>query len=301
MKPKNLPLAAACLFAGGLILALATPSLAAKEKTLPAATEGQIEVTADKSLEWYQDTKLYVARGNAKATRGTMTIEADILSAHERDSSAPKADNATAKEGADPLAQSGNIDRLTAEGNVHLIDARQEVFGEHAVYDLDRKVATITGSNLKYATTKDVVTARDSLEYHEGKNTALARGKAIAVYDDRRVEADVLAAHFTSGATGQMEVSSMTAEGNVTVLTKTDVARGDKAVYDLKRNVAVLTGHVRITRADTQLSGDKAEVDFATGQSRLINTGKSGRVRALLTPKKSGSAPTSGNPLMGTP
>jgi len=48
---------------------------------------------------------------------------------------------------------------------------------------------------------------------------------------------------------------------------------------------------VRITRQDTQLAGDKAEVDFASGESRLINTG-SGRVRALLPSQSAGASST---------
>ena len=38
-----------------------------------------------------------------------------------------------------------------------------------------------------------------------------------------------------------------------------------------------------MTRDDIQLTGEKAEVDFTKGESRLLGQGK-GRVRALLTP-----------------
>ena len=63
-------------------------------------------------------------------------------------------------------------------------------------------------------------------------------------------------------------------------------SRGDQAVYDANRNIAIMTGHVRITRPDgTQLTGDVGEVDFTNNQSRLLNEGKGTRVRALLTSK----------------
>jgi lipopolysaccharide export system protein LptA len=68
-------------------------------------------------------------------------------------------------------------------------------------------------------------------------------------------------------------------------VTKSDVTRGDRGVYDAARDIAIITGHVRITRADgTQLTGDVGESDFTANQSRLINDG-SGRVRALLPAK----------------
>jgi lipopolysaccharide export system protein LptA len=289
-------------------LILTTPALA-KEKAAPTAApspvvSGQIEVTADESLEWYQDQRIYVARGNAKAVRGTMTVEADILTAHERDKAAqaqqqkdkvpeekakPDA-NGAATTAAGSSATGGNIDKLTAEGHVHITDPREQVFGDHGVYDLDLKVAKVTGSNLKYLTAKDVVTARDSLEYYENESMAIARGKAVAVHEQRHVEGDVLTAYFTKNPQGQQEMSHMTAEGHVTVITATDVSRGDHAVYDVKQNTAVLTGHVRVTRQDTQLTGDKAEVDFTSGQSRLLNEGH-GRVRALLLPKNGAPKP----------
>lgn len=256
---------------------LASPLLA-QDKTAvpkPPAANGPIEITADQSLEWYQDKHLYVARGKARAVRGTMTIQADLLTAHEREGASPST-------GTKP--ETGNLDRLTAEGNVHIADPRQEIFGDLAVYDLDTGVAKVTGDHLKYVTSRDTVTARDSLEYYDKENKAIARGKAVAVHDQRRVEADVLTARFAPNAAGEMEMTGMTAEGNVTVLTDNDISRGDRADYDIKRNVAIMTGHVRVTRGDTQLSGDKAEVDFTKGESRLVNQGH-GRVRALLVPE----------------
>jgi len=266
-----------------LALGSAPASAAENERQLTqapfgTASDDQIEVTADESLEWHQEGRFYLAKGNARATRGSMTVEADILTAYEREkeSDAPASGSSLA---------GGNINRLTAEGHVRLADSRGQVFGDRAEYDLDARVAKVTGKNLRYVTEKDVVTARDSLEYHEGQNIAVARGKAVAVHDQRRIEADVMTARFTQGPKGQMEMSDMTAEGHVTVITGNDISRGNKAVYDMKRNVAMMLGNVRVTRGDTQLSGERAEVDFNKGESRLLSGDKGGRVRALLVPK----------------
>lgn len=260
----------------------------------------QIDVTADHSLEWYQDQHLYVARGNAHATRGTMTVDADVLTAHQREedeNAPPKPKTKTAQSGGGDM-NGGGIDRLTAEGNVHITDPRQQIFGDRAVYDFDRKAMKVTGKNLKYMTSSDVVTARDSMEYYDDPGVAIARGKAVDVHDDRHIEGDVLTAYFATSADskkgktdagndGAKELSKVTAEGHVVVITATDVSRGDHGVYDVKNDTAVITGHARITREGTQLSGDSVEMNFATGESRLINQG-SGRVHALLTPKPDG-------------
>lgn len=277
------PLFFACL---GLFL-LAGPSLAkdkpqAKKAEAAASPSEMLDISAEQSLEWYQETRLYVARGKAKAIRGDMIVEADLLTAHQRDT---KTEGKTKEEksGDGKTAQgTGNIDMMTAEGNVHIHDSKQQAFGDKGVYDLDQKAFKMTGANLKYMTEKDIVTARDSLEYYEDRQVALAKGRAIGEHQGSRVEADVLSAQFGQTPTGQMEMTQLFGKGNV-LITTTDggLSRGDNAVYDVKKNIAVLTKNVRITRGGTQLAGDKAEVDFTTGQSRLINSG-SGRVRALL-------------------
>ena len=253
-----------------------------KQTAAPQATATQppadmLDISAEESLEYYQDQKLYVARGKAKAIRRDMTVEADLLTAHQRDT---KTDDTASPKTSNKA--SGDIDQMTAEGNVHIYDAKQQVFGQKAVYNIDQKTIKVTGTNLKYVTEKDIVTAKDSLEYFDDKKIAVARGRAMGEHQGSRVEADTLIAQFGQNASGQMDMTELNAKGNVIIVTKDGgVSRGDVAVYDTQKNIAVLTHNVRITRGQTQLAGDKAEVDFATGQSRLINSG-SGRVRALL-------------------
>jgi lipopolysaccharide export system protein LptA len=299
----------------GLIAGLAHGAYAAG-KTATAATgstPGHIEVTADQTLEWYQDQRLYVARGNAKAVRNDMTVEADLLTAHERDmpakqgkpGAASKGGAAVAPENTAPASQAqassstaaakpaddnsaGDIDKMTAEGHVHVTTSKANIYGEHGVYDLIKHVAYLTGNGLKYQTPQDVVTARDSLEYWEDTKIAVARGNAVGISGDRHVEGDVLTAQFRDMPNGKSQMHTLTAEGHVVIITPNDVSRGERAVYDVNRNIAILTGNVRITRNDgTQLTGDVGEVDFATNQSRLLNEGKGTRVRALLVSKSS--------------
>lgn len=262
---------AAFLF-GGVSPARAALALQSKDEAAQS-----IEVTANKSLEWHQDKNLYVARGNAKIVRGDLTVTADTMTAHQRDK------NKTAKE--TKPSEAGDLDRMTAEGNVVILKGKSRITGDMAVEDLDKHVMTITGKNLRYESDKHVVTSSRSLEYWDEKKMAVARGDASAINGDRHVTADALTAEFKLGPNGEERVSKMTAEGNVAVITKNDVTRGDKAVYDADRDIAVISGNVRITRADgTELSGDVGESDFASNQSRLLNEGP-GRVRVLLPGK----------------
>ncbi len=297
-------LALACVLA-----CCALPDCAAASDAAPApfpasggdsAGQAPVEVTADNSLEWYQEQRVYVARGNARATQGGLTVEADTLTAHQREK--PGQDGtrqAKAPDGNGPgfAADGGAIDKLTADGHVRITHGAQRISGDHAVYDLDAHVAVVTGKHLRYENADQVVTARDSLEYYEDRKIAVARGRAVATQKDNKIEADTLSAEFASAGASALprsagkggnsdggQLSKMTALGHVAVFAGRDVARSDKAVYNAASKVAVLSGHVRITRGDgTQLSGDVGEVDFAAGQSRLLNAGPGGRVRALLS------------------
>ncbi len=144
-----------------------------------------VEITADSGIEWRQDAQEYIARGNAVAKRGTSEIHADTLTAHYRPSKTKNADG-------------GNeIYRLDADGHVVIKGETQTVVGDQAVYDVDQQIAVVTGKALKLTTEKDTVTARDSLEWYDQQQIAVARGDAVAVQEEKRVRADVLTAHMT--------------------------------------------------------------------------------------------------------
>ncbi len=277
---------ALCFLLGCTAFAEAKPVPA---DTAPPAPAQQVEVTADQSLEWYQDKNIYVARGNAKAVRGDLIVTADLLTAHQREKAknggGKKTSKTSEKSGENQSDDAGDIDRMTAEGNVVILKSNARITGDRAVDDNDKHVIVVTGKNLRYESDKQVVTAKDSLEYWDETKIAVARGHAIAVKGDRHIAGDVLTAEFRDQPNGLSQLYKMTAIGNVTVITKSDVTRGDKGVYDAARDIAIISGHVRITRGDgTELTGDVGESDFASNQSRLMNEG-SGRVRALLPAK----------------
>jgi lipopolysaccharide export system protein LptA len=283
-------------------LLLGTTSLA-EAKTAPSkqsspAPAQPIEITADQSLEWYQDKNIYVARGNAKAVSGELTVTADLLTAHKRETKVKKKSKTS---GDNKPKDSGDIDRMTAEGNVVIHKGNARISGDRAIDDIDKQVVVMTGDNLRYENDNQIVTARESLEYWEADKIAVARGQAVAIKGDRRINGDVLTAEFRNQPNGKDQLYKLTAMGNVTVITKNDVVRGDKGVYDASRDIAIITGHVRITRPDgIELTGDIGEADFASSQSRLINSG-GGRVRALLPSKSSSKTPKTSKAKGGTP
>jgi lipopolysaccharide export system protein LptA len=152
-----------------------------------------IHISADNGIEWDQNQQVYVARGNAVAIRGTSEVDADVLTAHYRPSK-NKSDG-------------GNeVYRLDADGHVVLKGPNRTAVGDQAVYDVNQQIGVVTGQHLKLTTPTDTVTARDSLEWYDQQQVAVARGDAVAIRGDRRIRADVMTAHFikdknASGAT----------------------------------------------------------------------------------------------------
>jgi lipopolysaccharide export system protein LptA len=261
-----------------------------------------IDITADSGIEWQQQAQVYVARGNAVATRGTSEVHADTLTAHYRPSKSK-------------TAEGGNeVYRLDADGHVVIKGPTQTVVGDQAIYDVDRQLAVITGKALKMTTPTDVVTARDSLEWYDDKQIAVARGDAIAVRADRHIRADVLTAHMIKNPPGtpptakprtsptakpaaaavapakpqtaagkpgaaagplgdggeSSRISRVDAQGNVMVWNATDVGRGDYGVYNADTGIVTLLGNVTITRAQNVIKGQYAVVDLNRNISRMM-------------------------------
>jgi lipopolysaccharide export system protein LptA len=245
-----------------------------------------LNVEAEQGIEWQQNTSVYIARGNARATRGNTTLYADTLTAHYRP--LPPDPNKPPDPGS--LTGSTEIYRIEADGNVRLKTDTQTVFGDHGVYDLDSATAVVTGGHLRLITPRDVVTARDSLEWYDDKQVAVARGDALAVRDTKRLAGDVLTAQIVKPADGPSRISRIDAQGHVVVTTINEIARGAVGVYNADSGIATLVGGVTITRGDNEMRGQYGVVDLNTNVSRLLSAppGDSTRrapVQGLVIPR----------------
>ena len=283
------------------------PCAAAQGLSLGSVSEDRpIEVSADHGIEWQQDAQVYIAHGNAMAKRGTTEVHADMLTAHYRPSKGTggkgtggkgTADKATGDEGTGGETE---IYRLDADGHVTIKGERQTVVGDQAVYDVDQQIGIVTGKALKMTTATDSVTARDSLEWYDQKQIAVARGDAVAVRDVKVIRADVLTAHMTKdkpppaagkpdqtvpaaaqakprnaamplgAADESSRISRVDAQGHVLVSTQTDVGRGDYGVYNADSGIATLLGNVTVTRGPNTIRGEYAVMDLNNNISRMM-------------------------------
>ena len=295
MTPRALLVAAALLAAP-----LATPAPAQS----PVPSGGPpVEIVARDGIEWDRENMRYIARGAARVTQGDKTIEAEVLTAHYRQ----------------PEGGGTEIYRYTASGAVRLSTPTQRAFADNGVYDVTSGIVVLTGRSMRIVTPEQEITARDSIEYWEQKRMAVARGDAlVASRDGRRIAGDTLAAYFEDApaapAQGQapartpaparapgaaplpgepgsgQRLDRVEAFGNVIVTTPSEIAQGEKGVYNAKTGLALLTGAVKLTRGASQANGDFLELNLNNGLYKLgcrPGTGSS-CVRGLFVPDRQG-------------
>ena len=85
------------------------------------------------------------------------------------------------------------------------------------------------------------VESDNGIEWRRNEQILIARGNAVAKRGTSRVDADELQALYRD-RDGNSEIYRIIAIGNVKLSSDTDVATGDKAVYDIDEAVVVLTG-----------------------------------------------------------
>ena len=253
----------------------------------PGAVESSAEpldITAEEDFEWRQQDRAYVARGRAIAKRGDATLIGNVLVGYYRSRSStagvksapPRSPdgNLSARAGSGNVGLDGEnteIWRVVATGDVHLSSNGRDAYGDRMDYDADRQVMAMTGERLHANTTTDEVTARDSLEYFQDGDVAVARGDAMLNRSDgKKLGGDSVAAFFAKDKSGHESLDKVRASGRVTVTTTSDIVHGEQGTYDGEAKRAVVTGNVRMTRGTCQLDGDSAEVDQVSGISQVF-------------------------------
>ncbi|MBL6455840.1 hypothetical protein JMJ55_10945 [Belnapia sp. T6] len=307
-----------------LMLAALLP-LAAAAQGIDLSQGGPVDITASDGIEWRQAEQVVIARRDARAIRGNVTVTADRLLARYRPQGGTAPGGTAAAPGGTVRPAAANPDqalggggsneiwRLEAEGNVRIATETDTARGDRAIYDIDQAVMVLTGRNLSLTTAQQVITAKDSLEYWSQRKMAVARGDAVVVdnAEGRRITADTLVSYMLDGpgtapgaqpaaapapprpgerpVPGAGKLDRVEAFGHVEIRTQTDVVRGDRGVYSAATGMARLLGNVRITRTDNQINGQEAIVNLRTGVARLVSA-PGARVQGLVIPNQNPEA-----------
>lgn len=86
------------------------------------------------------------------------------------------------------------------------------------------------------------VYADEGIEWNQTTRQYIARTNARAIQGDTTVYGDTLVAYYEEVAGGSTEVFRIDAIGHVRIVSPTETAYGDKAVYDVRKGIMVMTG-----------------------------------------------------------
>jgi len=160
--------------------------------------------------------------------------------------------------------------------------------------------AILPGSNSKEPISIDA----DKLVYYDKEQKAIYSGNVVAIQGDSKLTCSALTIFLArneapngaskegagAAASGEgpsastSQVKRMEASGPVTVVSKTQVATGDRGVYDKTENKVWLFGNVTLSDGGNVTKGDKLTYDLTTGQA-VVETGHSSqRVHGLFIP-----------------
>lgn len=118
----------------------------------------------------------------------------------------------------------------------------------------------------------------------QADSSATFSGEVLVVQGDMRLSADGLRVEY--GAQGTDMARRMTrlhATGGVTLVSGPETAEAAEAIYDIVAGTVVMQGDVLITQGPGAISGDRLNVDLASGGGVIT-----GRVRTVFQPGGSG-------------
>ncbi len=232
---------------------------------------GPIEITAQDSMEWFRDENRFVARGDAFARQGDMSLSAETLQALYENGS----------------EQDFALTRITAQSNVVLTSGENSIFGQNATYDLKTGVAVITGRDLKMIGPRGTLSADERFEYRATEREVLAIGNAEVIREDTILKSDQLLATLGQNAAGDMIIDRVNATGGVEIITPAETLTGDEGVYDEGTNTAEVTGNVKLRRGESILEGERAVIDLSTNVSKLFGGATTNeRVKGVFYPEQ---------------
>ena len=240
------------LFALGTLVAMSANAFA-----------NTLEISASQELIWDQTKGIYQANGEAKAIRGAQSISADLLTAYY-----------------DTGSDNQDVTRVTATTNVTFSDADMRGSGSRLDYNVAANFYELLGPNARITSKDGKVRAESRLTFDRANGIIIADDKgAITLADGRLLEGNFI--EITLSQTEEIETVS--ARGNVYVRQQDGKeAFSQTGLYNAKTGKALLTGDVKIIDGESILNGQKAEIDFNKGISKLIADEGQGRVSGIL-------------------
>lgn len=234
--------------------------------TATAQTPEAITLDANDGIEWRRDAKVVVARGNVVAKQGAVSIKTDQLTAHYVES-----------EAGEP-----QITRMEASGNVHIESPQGNLSGDLGSYEVASGHMKVTGKTVTFKGDGQTVVAHQRMEYFTKELRAVAVGNVLASLPEGRSVRGENITSFLHRVGDKTVPRRFEATGSVVIKSAQETATAERAVYEVDKELATLTGKVKVARGANEVMGERLEINMETGVSRMTG----GTSRALIAPEK---------------
>ncbi|HZY12614.1 MAG TPA: lipopolysaccharide transport periplasmic protein LptA [Beijerinckiaceae bacterium] len=155
-----------------------------------------------------------------------------------------------------------------------------------------KSTAVLPGASSKEPVSIDA----GKLDYFDKDQKLVYSGAVVATQGESRLKASVLTIFLEPAPanSNDHQMRRMEAQGPVTITAKDQIGTGDSGVYDRAENKVFLTGHVTLSQGANVTKGERLVYDLNTNQAVVLGgaSAQGGRVRSVFTPgEKPGPAP----------
>ena len=167
-------------------------------------------------------------------------------------------------------------------------------FGTVAIATAALAPALAQNSALKgHNSNAPVDVAADRIEVQDRADRAVFSGNVVVRQGGLTLTAARLTVAYSSS--GGIEIERIDASGGVLLRSASETARGQFAIYDLRRRLVTVIGGVTLTRGDSHINGGRLIIDLDSGRAVMDGgaapgtSSQSGRVTGTFTVPKKGS------------
>ncbi len=233
------------------------------KSTFANANPNEFRVEADKSIEYFEKQKIYVASGNATASKGNFSIKAEKITAFLG------------------KTKSSNITDIEATGDVIIINQNTTAKSNFATYNFKNKFIILKGNNQSVESSEFRLLSKKFISFDDINKIANSEGDVkLFLSGSISISAKRISAIFDKI---NNNLVSANAQGKVQIKTKSERITSNAAKYDGKTDIITLKGNVIINRDKNQLTGEKGYMNLKTRKSRIESV-KSKRVKGIFKP-----------------
>lgn len=221
-----------------------------------------LEIEASGFLEWNQENKSYIAKGDAIATQGGRTIEADEIIAFYASE------------------ENRDITRIEAAGSVKFSDVLGSGYSDRLHYEMNTQTVTLNGNENYFESEEFTAQSSNQIQFNELDGILNLKDDAmISISEARKIEAQRLEIELSDDG----NVTTINAEGDVKLTEKAGrIAYSGSAFYEAENGNITLSDSVEILDGNNQLRGDKAIINVETGYSKILAGSENKRVTGKL-------------------